>query len=89
MLKNLDDAIYGLGTVGEKGQIVIPAKAREKLNIAHGETFVFFGRGQIIHLVRAHELDSVLDKITQKLSRNFSKIRKDIKENIKQRIKEK
>jgi AbrB family looped-hinge helix DNA binding protein len=34
---------YGLATVGTKGQIVIPAKAREELNIEPGDSLVVVG----------------------------------------------
>lgn len=34
---------YGLATVGAKGQIVIPAKARDDLGIATGDSLVVIG----------------------------------------------
>jgi AbrB family looped-hinge helix DNA binding protein len=34
---------YGLATVGAKGQIVIPAKAREELKIEPGDSLVIVG----------------------------------------------
>jgi AbrB family looped-hinge helix DNA binding protein len=35
--------IFGLAKVGDKGQIVIPAKARKIFNIAQGDEFVVLG----------------------------------------------
>ncbi len=34
---NIDDAFYGSATVGERGQIVIPAEARHELGINPGD----------------------------------------------------
>ena len=34
---SMDDCFYGSATVGERGQIVIPAEARKDLNINPGE----------------------------------------------------
>lgn len=36
----LEDAIYGMVTVGERGQIVIPAEARRDLGIEPGDKLV-------------------------------------------------
>ena len=77
MFKDHENDFYGIGTIGEKGQIVVPSGARTKLNIATGDKFIFFGHGKIIHLVKADEFNQLLDKMTEK----FAKIR-DIKEKI-------
>lgn len=36
----LEDAVYGMVTVGERGQIVIPAEARRDLGIEPGDKLV-------------------------------------------------
>ena len=65
-----DEKFYGTGTIGEKGQIVIPVKARESLGIKPGDNFIFFGHGDnpMIHLIRAEELNNFFEKITKKAS---------------------
>jgi AbrB family looped-hinge helix DNA binding protein len=35
--KCMDDCFYGTATVGQRGQIVIPAEAREELGISPGD----------------------------------------------------
>ncbi|MFA4995736.1 MAG: AbrB/MazE/SpoVT family DNA-binding domain-containing protein [Patescibacteria group bacterium] len=70
---------YGASTIGEKGQIVIPAKAREKLDIKPGDDFIFFGDGPIIHIIKANEINSVLDKITKKFTEDISGMKEKIK----------
>lgn len=67
--------IYGTGTIGQRGQIVVPAKARNELNINSGDEFIFFGHGSIIHIVKTHELDNILDSITRRFSAHIAKIR--------------
>ena len=63
-----DEKFYGTGTVGEKGQIVIPIKARETLGIKPGDNFIFFGHdgSPMVHLIKAEELNSFFEKITKK-----------------------
>lgn len=70
---------YGTGTVGEKGQIVIPAKAREFLKIKAGDEFVFFSHGKMLHLVKATELNDMLDHMTQKFMKHIKVIKRQIK----------
>ena len=44
MKKNTQTMLYGSGTVGSKGQIVIPIKFREHFNISQGDTLIFMGK---------------------------------------------
>ncbi len=59
--------LFGLVTVGEKGQIVIPAKARKLFEIAQGDRLVVLGdEGQGIALVKADdflEMASMIKKM--------------------------
>ena len=38
--------IYGTTTIGEKGQVVIPAEARKELRLVKGEKLLVFGLGR-------------------------------------------
>ncbi|MFO7945314.1 MAG: AbrB/MazE/SpoVT family DNA-binding domain-containing protein [Armatimonadota bacterium] len=42
--ERIEDAFHGTVTVGERGQVVIPAEAREQLNISAGDKLLVFGR---------------------------------------------
>ncbi len=75
-----DERFFGSSTIGERGQIVIPSKAREELNIKAGDEFIFFGHGKMLHLIKASEMNEFLDKMTAK----FSKIRENIKSTQKE-----
>ncbi len=41
-----DHELYGTVKVGERGQIVIPKKARDKFDIKAGDSLVIFGRNK-------------------------------------------
>jgi len=56
--------LFGLVTVGEKGQIVIPAKARKLFEIAQGDRLVVLGdEGQGIALVKADDFLEMVSMI--------------------------
>jgi hypothetical protein len=70
---------YGNGRIGGKGQKVIPAKARKQLAIVANEEFVFFGKGPLIFLIRASQLNSFLDKIAQRFASDMTGIKAEVK----------
>ena len=56
--------LFGLVTVGDKGQIVIPAKARKLFEISPGDQLVVLGdEGQGIAIVKAESLLSLANMI--------------------------
>lgn len=69
---NINTEFYGTGTVGERGQIVIPSEARNKLNIQPGDKFIFAGHGSILHLIKSSELDRILDKLHRRFEAALS-----------------
>lgn len=71
--------IYGTGTVGERGQIVIPIKARNKLKIKQGSNFIFFGKGEIICLIKANQFNKILNKIVERLNKKIFVIKNKVK----------
>jgi AbrB family looped-hinge helix DNA binding protein len=71
--------IFGTTSVGERGQVVIPAEAREELNIKPGEKFVVFGdakRGTVI-LVKSEIMNKFANFFFNK-SKRFEKIAQEI-----------
>jgi len=38
----IEEAFHGAATVGERGQVVIPARAREELGVAAGDKLLVF-----------------------------------------------
>lgn len=56
--------LFGLVTVGEKGQIVIPARARKLFDIKQGDKLVVLGdEGQGIAIVKADSFLQLADMI--------------------------
>ena len=56
--QNFDDAFYGSATVGDRGQIVIPAEARHELGISPGDK-VLIMRHPIHKGLMMFQLDAV------------------------------
>ena len=53
--------IWGVTTIGERGQIVIPSKAREELHLEKGDQLVVVSKGhKFIGLVKESEMTSML-----------------------------
>lgn len=62
--------MYGAVTVGERGQIVIPAQARKLYHIKPGDKLVVFAKsGAPIGLVPAEHFSQFLDKGIETLAK--------------------
>ena len=79
-MDNCTVEFYGSSTVGERGQIVIPQSAREKMRIEAGEKYVFFGTETMLYLVKSNELDGLLGKMHAKITSKIEKIKQKVKE---------
>jgi AbrB family looped-hinge helix DNA binding protein len=58
-------SIFGLATVGTKGQIVIPVEARKELGITEGDKLIIV-RGKTKHsliLLSHGEMDRIVNKL--------------------------
>ena len=60
---------FGSATVGEKGQVVIPAEARRKLGIQKGDKLLVFGREDhgVLILIEA-------DRVSEQVSRMLDEL---------------
>lgn len=59
---------YGATTVGEKGQIVIPAEAREAMDLKKGEKLLVFGMGcDMLAFSKASNLEQLADHLAGRL----------------------
>ena len=62
--------LFGLVTVGDKGQIVIPAKARKLFNISAGDQLVILGdESQGLAIVRSEEFLALADAASKMLGK--------------------
>ena len=71
---------YGTTTLGEKGQVVIPAEAREALAIKKGEKLLVFGMG---HDMLAFSKVSNLKRLVSSLTERLENLRKIVGKNRK------
>ncbi len=67
---SIDDMFYGTVTVGERGQIVIPAEARTEYGIMPGEKLLIFGQPHHAGLmvVKMSGLAEFIEVITRALA---------------------
>ncbi|MFA5069985.1 MAG: AbrB/MazE/SpoVT family DNA-binding domain-containing protein [Patescibacteria group bacterium] len=80
MVSTKQPEIFGTVTVGERGQIVIPAHLREKLRLKKGDQLmVFCHLNQIIGLVRSNEMYEFLNRITNRMVKQVDKFKEAIK----------
>lgn len=61
-----DKKLYGTATVGTKGQVVIPADAREDLNIQTGDRLYVVGseKGKFVGFIKEEQLRKIIDHLT-------------------------
>lgn len=61
-----DKKLYGTATVGTKGQVVIPADAREELDIQTGDRLYVVGseKGKFVGFIKEEQLRKVIDHLT-------------------------
>lgn len=61
--------MFGVAKIGEKGQIVIPAVAREKLGLKSGDEIILFGSAEkkFVGAMREEDFRVFLAKIGKKI----------------------
>ncbi|MDQ5932567.1 MAG: AbrB/MazE/SpoVT family DNA-binding domain-containing protein [Candidatus Saccharimonadales bacterium] len=62
-----DKKLYGTATVGTKGQIVIPAEAREELGISSGDKLYIAGSvsKRVLFCLKEEQLRELIEQLTQ------------------------
>jgi AbrB family looped-hinge helix DNA binding protein len=75
MHSKLDKTFYGTATLGERGQVVIPAKARKALALNKGEELLVFGMAK--DMIVFSKL-SMVKNIIDHLSKDIKTMRKAI-----------
>lgn len=59
---------YGTTTIGEKGQVVIPAEVRRALKLKKGDKLLVFGMGgNMVTFTKAQQLEKFADALSKKL----------------------
>ena len=82
---DFDFSIGGTATLGERGQVVIPAETRKQMKLKPGDKFVVFCKSsEMIGFMKANQVDKILGKISDKMTgglENMKKIQKQLKKN--------
>ena len=66
-LKEVDSHFYDVVTVGERGQVVVPSKARKDLNIKPGDKLVAIkgAHGKVLVLINMKDAKATFDKMAK------------------------
>ncbi|MFH0852863.1 MAG: AbrB/MazE/SpoVT family DNA-binding domain-containing protein [bacterium] len=74
---NFHPMTYGVTTVGARGQIVIPIKARSDLKLKEGDQLVVFGhKGKFLGLVKNEEVSGIIDNLLSKMTSRTKELKK-------------
>ncbi len=72
---HLKGKIHGAVTVGERGQVVIPAGIRRSFKIGPGDKLIVFVKHGMISLVPTEEFNQFLDEAAKMLAKFKGKIK--------------
>lgn len=74
----LKGKLYGTVSVGERGQLVIPAELRAKMRIRSGDKLLVFAKPErkMIGLIREEDFSVFLDKASKAISKLETKVTK-------------
>jgi len=69
MTPSLEEHFYGVATVGERGQVVIPAEARKKFDLSPGDKVLVFGHpfGHGVVLTKIDHMHECMTRLMQSL----------------------
>ena len=80
MEKTINHKFLGITTLGEKGQVVIPAEARAAMKLTKGEKLIVVSaRGHALVLMKASRFEAFASHFTK----HFASVRKLIKKDRK------
>jgi len=72
-----NETFYGVTTIGERGQVVIPRNARESLNLEKSEKLLVFSAGkEVLMLAKI----SCFKKLATQLSKRHEQIKNILKD---------
>lgn len=61
--------LYGITTVGEKGQVVIPAEARRSMGLKKGDKLVVFGKADtMLGFIKLSSMESFVNHLAENLA---------------------
>ncbi len=66
----IDDCFFGAATVGERGQVVIPAEARHKLGISPGDKLIIMRHPKFdgVMMLKLESMQGFMDEFMRRLA---------------------
>jgi AbrB family looped-hinge helix DNA binding protein len=61
--------VYGAVTVGERGQVVIPAELRKSFKVKPGDKLIVLAKHDMINLIPAEEFNRFLDHAAELIAK--------------------
>lgn len=59
--------MWGVSSLGERGQIVVPSRLREELGLEKGDNFVFVTKDKLIGMVREDDMTTLLRQMLDQI----------------------
>lgn len=79
------DVMYGMATMGPRGQIVIPAEARKDLCIEPGDRLVVMGKfGKVLSLMKTEDIEGMVSMMMDHVEKNVGdeKFKKHVEQQL-------
>lgn len=79
--------MYGMATMGPRGQIVIPAEARKDLNIVSGDRLLVVGKfGKILSMIKTEDIEGMVSMMMDHVVKNVDD--EPFKKHVKKQVAE-
>lgn len=77
--RHIAPKLYGATTVGERGQVVIPAEARRDMGITPGQKLIILRgpQGNVLIITKAESVSQLLSRVMEHLSQLETAIKID------------
>jgi AbrB family looped-hinge helix DNA binding protein len=69
MAEAMKGKVLGTVTVGERGQVVIPAEIRKMFKISPGDKLIVFAKPDMIGLIPAEDFNRFLEQATELMAK--------------------
>lgn len=81
------DEMYGMTTMGSRGQVVIPAEARRDLGLETGDRLLVVGKfGKILSMIKTEDIEGMVSMMMDHVAKNVDDepFKKHVKKQVKQ-----
>ena len=69
MIRDKNFKLFGVTTIGERGQVVVPGEARQEMDIKKGDKFIVFGSdGGMVTFVPLETIRNLTSRLDTKVA---------------------